>query len=90
MCGNVIGRRVDLRLVSNAWIQRWHDSPDELLARLPEAVTAYREGVAAEDFDVDTVLVGEAVGLIREVRPAADIVTAMVRDAARILNRAGA
>jgi len=79
----------DLRLVSNAWIQRWHDSPDELLARLPEAVTAYREGVVAEDFDVDTVLVGEAVGLIREVRPAADIVTAMVRDAARILNRAG-
>ncbi len=78
----------DLRLVSNALIQRWHGSEDELLAQLPETVTAYREGVAAEDFDVDTVLVGEAVGLIHDVPPAADIVTAMVRDAARILGRA--
>ncbi len=79
----------DLRLVSNALVQRWHGRRDELLARLPEAVSSYREGVAAEDFEVDTVLVGEAVGLVRDVRPAADIVTAMVRDAARILNRAG-
>lgn len=78
----------DLRLVSNALIRRWHGSEDELLARLPEAIDAYREGVAAEDFDVDTVLVGEAVGLIGDVRPAADIVTSMTRDAARILNRA--
>lgn len=77
----------DLRVVGNALIRRWHASPDELLARLPEAITAYQEGVAAEDFDVDTVLVGEAVGVIRDIRPAADIVAAMVGDAARILNR---
>ncbi|WP_205873079.1 NAD(P)H-dependent flavin oxidoreductase [Mycobacterium camsae] len=77
----------DLRVVSNALIRRWHANPDELLARLPEAITAYRKGVAAEDFDVDTVLVGEAVGLIHDIRPAADIVAAMVSDAARILNR---
>lgn len=77
----------DLRLVSNALIRRWHDNPDDLLARLPEAIDAYRQGVAEEDFDVDTVLVGEAVGIIHAVAPAADILTAMVRDAARILNR---
>jgi nitronate monooxygenase len=77
----------DLRLVRNALIQRWHDRPDELLARLPEAINAYREGVAAEDFDVDTVLVGEAVGIIHDVAPAADILTAMVRDATRIMKR---
>ncbi|MDP7724685.1 nitronate monooxygenase family protein [Mycobacterium sp. TY814] len=77
----------DLRLVRNALIERWHASPDELLARLPETISAYREGVAAEDFDVDTVLVGEAVGLIHEVRPAADILTVMVRDATRIMKR---
>ena len=77
----------DLRLVSNALIQRWHGREDELLERLPEVVAAYRDGVAAADFDVDTVLIGEAVGLIRDVRPAADIVTAMVHEALRILNR---
>lgn len=80
----------DLRLVRNELIQRWHGNPDELLARLPEAISAYRDGVASEDFDVDTVLVGEAVGLIHDVRPAADILTGMVHNAERILNRANA
>ncbi|OBJ55418.1 NAD(P)H-dependent flavin oxidoreductase [Mycobacterium asiaticum] len=77
----------DLRLVNNALIRRWHGNEAELQSRLPEVVTAYQQGVAAEDFDVDTVLVGEAVGLIRDIRPAADIVADMVADATRILNR---
>ncbi len=77
----------DLRLVSNALIRRWHGREEDLRAQLPETVRAYREGVAGEDFDVDTVLVGEAVGLIHDVRSAADIVSLMVHDAARILNR---
>ena len=80
-------KEYDLRLVSNALVQRWHGNEAELLARLPEVVDAYHEGVAAENFDLDTVLVGEAVGLIDDVRPAADVVAEMVRDAARILNR---
>jgi nitronate monooxygenase len=77
----------DLRLVSNALVQRWHGNEAELLSHLPEVVSAYQDGVAAENFDLDTVLVGEAVGLIDDVRPAADVVAEMVRDAARILNR---
>jgi nitronate monooxygenase len=77
----------DLRLVSNALVQRWHGNEAELLSQLPEVVGAYQDGVAAENFDLDTVLVGEAVGLIDDVRPAADVVAEMVRDAARILNR---
>ncbi|OBK28205.1 oxidoreductase [Mycobacterium asiaticum] len=77
----------DLRLVRNALIQRWHGNEAELLAQLPEAVSAFQKGVADQDFDVDTVLVGEDVGLINDIRPAADIVAAMVTDAARILNR---
>jgi nitronate monooxygenase len=78
----------DLRLLSNALIRRWHGNEAELLAHLPEAVGLYQQGVAEEDFDVDTALVGEAVGIIRELRPASEIVTEMVRDAVRILNRA--
>lgn len=77
----------DLRLVSNALVRRWHGNESELLAQLPDAITAYQQGVAAEDADVDAAIVGEAIGVIREVRPAAEIVTDMVRDAARILNR---
>ena len=50
----------------------------------------YEKAVAAQDFDIVTPLVGEAISLIHDVRPAADIVHEMARDAARILNRAEA
>jgi nitronate monooxygenase len=78
----------DARLVANAFIEEWHGNEPELLARLPQLVATFREAVEAEDFDVVTVLVGEAIGRIDDVRPAADIVGEMVHDATRILNRA--
>ncbi len=33
-----------------------------------------KQAVAAEDFDVAAMFVGEAIGLINDVRPAADMV----------------
>ncbi|CQD14497.1 oxidoreductase, 2-nitropropane dioxygenase [Mycobacterium lentiflavum] len=43
--------------------------------------------MAAEDFDTAAILVGEAIGRVRDIRPAGDIVRDMARDAARILGR---
>jgi len=77
----------DARLVGNSLIRKWHGNEAELLARLPEALDAFEKATATEDFDVVTMLVGEAVGLIHDVRPAADIVDEMVRAASEILNR---
>lgn len=77
----------DARLIVNALIHKWHGNEAELLARLPETLDAFEKALAAEDFDMITMLVGEAVGLIHDIRPAADIVNEMVRDAAGILNR---
>ena len=54
---------------------------------LPDAVSAFEAGVAAEDFDVAAMFVGEAIGRINDVRPAADMVAEMAADADRILNR---
>lgn len=81
-------KEYDLRVVRNALIQRWHGNEAELLAQLPAVVSAYQQGVAEEDFDVDAAIVGEAIGIVRKVLPAAEIVTEMIGDAARILNRA--
>ena len=80
----------DARLVINPLIETWHGNESELLARLPETVSTFEKAVAAQDFDVVTPLVGEAISLIHDVRPAADIVREMATDAARILNRAEA
>lgn len=76
------------RALSNAFLDTWHGNEAELSAQLPAAIDAYEKAVAAEDFDTAAILIGEGVGRIREVRPAADIVSEMVGEAAHILNRA--
>jgi nitronate monooxygenase len=73
------------RALGNAFLDTWHGNESELAASLPEAVAAYEKAVAAEDFDTAAILVGEGVGRIREIRPAADILTDMADEAARIL-----
>ncbi|OBF12659.1 oxidoreductase [Mycobacterium sp. ACS4054] len=75
------------RALGNTFLGTWHGNEDRLSSVLPEAVAAYEKAVAAEDFDTAAILVGEGVGLLRQVRPAADIVADMVEQAARILNR---
>ena len=80
----------DLRLVANSLIEAWHGNESELRARLPETVNAFKRAEAEQDFDVITPLVGEAISLIHDARPAADIVRDMVENAIRILNRAEA
>ena len=50
-------------------------------------VSTYEAAVAAEDFEAAAILIGESIGLIHAVRPAADIVAEMAADADRILNR---
>lgn len=77
----------DERALRNSFLEAWHGSDAELSSRLTEVVGAYDKAVVAEDFNVAGMLVGEAVGLVHEVRPAADIVREMVRDARRILGR---
>ncbi|OBH56957.1 nitronate monooxygenase family protein [Mycobacterium sp. E2479] len=79
----------DARALVNAFLKTWHGNEAELSAQLPRTVATYERAVAAGDFDTAPILVGEGVGVIHEVRPAADIVADMVTEAARILNRVG-
>ena len=80
--------KYDARLVRNPLIDAWHGNESELFACLPETVSSFQRAAATQDFDVITPLVGEAIGLVRDVRPAVDIVHDMAREATRILNRA--
>ena len=79
LCGSWIGRpEYNERALSNPFVDGWHGNEAELLASLPEAVSTFEAAVAAEDFDAAAILIGEAIGLIHDVRPAADIVADMV------------
>jgi nitronate monooxygenase len=76
------------RALSNPFVDGWHGNEAELIASLPDAVSTFEAAVAAEDFEAAGILIGESIGLIDEVRPAADIVADMAAEASRILKRA--
>jgi nitronate monooxygenase len=75
------------RALSNPFVDGWHGNEAELRSSLPEAVSTFEAAVAAEDFSAAAILVGEAIGRVDRVRPAADIVADMAAQADRILNR---
>lgn len=76
------------RALRNAFGDQWRGRDEELRAN-DAAKRAYREAVARGDQDVDPVWAGEAVGLIHELRPAAELVHSLVSEAERALVRAG-
>jgi nitronate monooxygenase len=73
------------RLLRNEFLDRWHGREDELRARLDQAKQEFTAAVAAEDYGTANVIVGEAVGMIHEVPPAATILHRMIRDAVAAL-----
>ena len=75
------------RALTNSFVDAWHGNEAQLSASLTDAVGAYQQAVAAENFDVAGMLVGEAVSLINDVYPAADVVRDMINGATKILNR---
>jgi nitronate monooxygenase len=75
------------RALSNPFVDGWHGNEAALLSSLPDAVSTFEAAVAAEDFEAAAILVGESIGRIDPVRPAADIVADMAAEADRILNQ---
>jgi nitronate monooxygenase len=79
----------DFRAIRNRLHRQWEERIDALRAA-PEAARAdYDAGVKAADFSRTHVTVGEAVGLIHDIAPAADVIARMSADATRILKEKG-
>jgi nitronate monooxygenase len=76
------------RALSNPFVDKWHGNEAELMASLPDAVNTFEAAVAAEDFGAAAILIGESIGLVDVVRPAADIVADLASQAERVLKRA--
>ncbi|MBV8617522.1 MAG: nitronate monooxygenase [Curvibacter sp.] len=77
----------DFRAIRNALHRRWESRIDALQAD-PEAARAeYDAGVAQGDYEAAHATVGEAVGLIHDCPPAAEILRRMGEQAAALLGR---
>jgi nitronate monooxygenase len=77
--------RFKIRAVENSLLRRWHGREDEMRASQEEAASAYEAAAAAGDSDNFGVIVGENVGLIHDIEPAAIILGKMVAEAEALL-----
>ena len=79
--------RFTARVLRNAFTERWHGNEEELREHGDAAARGWREGWAAGDPDRASTFVGEAVGLIDAIEPAAQVVERMSVEAAGLLRR---
>lgn len=80
--------RFSIRVVENNLIRQWRGREEELREQQDQAAAAYEKAAMAGDSDNYGVIVGENVGLIRAVEPAATILQTMVSNAAALLQGA--
>jgi nitronate monooxygenase len=73
------------RCLINDHVRRWSGRELELLQNVKAVAAEYADARAAGNFDVAAVIAGEAVGLIHDVPPAAEIVDRIVAEADQIL-----
>jgi nitronate monooxygenase len=81
--------RYDIRVVRNAYVDRWLGREEEMRAAGEGERQRYAAGVSAGDASIGAAICGEAAGLIHDVRPAGEIVAALVGQAESLLGRAG-
>jgi nitronate monooxygenase len=73
------------RTLVNDHIRRWTGREIELMQRAAEVTVEYAAARAAGNFEVAAVFAGEAVGLIHDIPPAAEIVERIATEAEQLL-----
>jgi nitronate monooxygenase len=73
------------RCLINNHARRWIGREVELLQNVNAVATEYAASKASGNFDIAAVIAGEAVGLIHDIPPAAEIVDRIVTEADQIL-----
>lgn len=70
-----------LRTLTNITSRRYRDDPDAFEQRFEDERARFEAGRDADDADVMAVLIGEGIGQVRAVEPAAAILTRLVAEA---------
>jgi nitronate monooxygenase len=79
-------RRYSCRVLRNRFTETWDGREDELRAEGTTVGEEWKAAYAAGDADGSNVVTGEAVGLIKDVRPATDVITQLVAEARALLD----
>ncbi|ATL68156.1 NAD(P)H-dependent flavin oxidoreductase [Nocardia terpenica] len=73
------------RLLRNAFITHWHGRESHLAATLSDAQVTYRNAQTHHDFDNLNIIVGEGIGQIHDITPAAELVHTITNQAQHLL-----
>jgi nitronate monooxygenase len=73
------------RVLRNGFSERWRGREAELMQHQDEEATRYAKARAENDFETAVVIAGEAVDLITEILPAAEVVRSMMTQAVSLL-----
>jgi nitronate monooxygenase len=79
--------RFTARVLRNRFTDRWHGRERELREAGDGPASEWKQGWAAGDPDRSNTFVGEAVGLIGAIEPAAAVIERMTAEAAALLER---
>jgi len=77
------------RALRNAFVERWHGREDEYRLQAPALRADYLAALAEGRSDEVGIYVGEAIGLMDEIQPAATIVADIVSTAENLLRERG-
>jgi nitronate monooxygenase len=78
------------RTLGHPFLDRWRDAEAELAADPDDVRREYREGIARGELPAEPVWASQAIGLIRDLPPAAELVGVLAAQAAQALARASA
>lgn len=76
------------RLLENEFTDRWRGRESELMQNQEREAARFDQARAANEFDTAGVIAGEAVDLISEILPAAEIIERTVKEADRLISGA--
>ena len=74
-----------IRTLRNAFFEKWRGREAELLQHQAEEAARYEKARDAGDFDIAGVVAGEAVDMIADIPPAAEVVERIAKQAAALL-----
>lgn len=78
--------RFDIRVLRNGFTDRWHGDLDGLRAVARREGPRWQAAFAAGEAEVGNPVVGEAIGLIQDRPPVAQIIESMVAEAERLMS----
>jgi nitronate monooxygenase len=76
------------RTLGHPFLDRWRDAEAELAADPDDVRRAYREAIARDEIPAEPVWASQAIGLIRDLPPAAELVGVLAAQAEEALGRA--